>query len=172
MCETASREDGATQESLLITIEQWRGALPLNAVQEVVSAVAITPLSGARGPVLGYVDVRGDICPVIDARRILGLRRRALRPSDRMVVLGLGRSRLIIPVDEASRVCRVRVIESGATEAVPPDQLGGPAGLRAASIDEPSGEIVVLVDPVAVFGRFARGRLTTTPTGVGSAASG
>ncbi len=174
MSETASREDGATQESLLITIEQWRGALPLDAVEEVVSAVAITPLSGARGPVLGYVDVRGDICPVIDARRILGLRRRALRPGDRMVILGLGPNRLIIPVDEASRVCHVRVIEGGATDAVPPDRPGGPAGLRAASIDEPSGEIVALVDPVAVFGRFARERPTATATAteVGSAASG
>lgn len=158
MSEAAVRGDTATIPSLLVRIEQWRGALPLEAVKEVVRAVAITPLSGVRGPLLGYVDVRGQACPVVDARRVFHLRRRALRPSDRMVILGVGAERLIIAVDEASRVGTVRVADDVPPEAVAPAPSRMSGGLRAAHVDEPGGDIVALVDPVIVFWRFASGR--------------
>jgi purine-binding chemotaxis protein CheW len=169
MSETAVRRGSATGLSLLVRIEQWRGALPLEAVDEVVRAVAITPLRGARGPLLGYVDVRGDVRPVVDARRVFHLPRRAQRPSDRMVILSVGSDRLVIPVDEASRVGTVRVADDVPTEAVAPDPSRTAAGLRAARLDEPGGDIVALVDPVMVFGRFASGRSTATTTEAGSA---
>ena len=146
--------------------------MPLDALEEVVRAVAITPLSGARGPLLGYVDVRGELCPVLDTRRIFHLPQRAILPSDRMVILRLGPDRLIVPVDEAGRVCPVRVIEDMSPEAVAPGPSREPAGLRAASIDEPDGEIVALVDPIVVFGRFASGRTRSMATEVGLAPGG
>lgn len=158
--------------SLLVRIEQWLGALPLDTLEEVVRAVSITQLSGVRGSLLGYVDVRGEICPVLDTRRVFHLPRRAILPSDRMVILRLGQDRLIVPVDEAGRVCSVRPIEAGSPELVGSDQSREMAGVRAASIDEPDGEIVALVDPVAVFGRFASGRPRATATHVGPAAAG
>lgn len=168
MSEAAVRGDTATILSLLVRIEQWRGALPLEAVKEVVRAVAITPLSGVRGPLLGYVDVRGQACPVVDARRVFHLRRRALRPTDRMVILGVGEERLIIPVDEASRVGAVRVADDVSPEAGGPAPSRTSGGLRAARVDEPGGDIVTLVDPVTVFGRFAPRRSTATATEAGS----
>ena len=172
MRETVVRDARPLGPSLLVRIGQWRGALPLDAVVEVVRAVAITPLSGVRSPLLGYVDVRGDLCPVVDARRILRLPRRAVQPDDRMVILGFGPDRLIVPVDEAGRVCAVRVRDDVPAETVAPDRSGEVVGLRAASIDEPGGEIVALVDPVAVFGRFARGRPVATATDVGPGPGG
>lgn len=168
MSEPTVRSDTTDSLSLLIRIEQWRGALPLEAVEEVVRAVAITPLSGVRGPLLGYVDVRGRACPVVDARRVLHLPRRALRPSDRMVILGVGAERLIIAVDDASRVGTVRVAEDVPPEAVAPAPSRMSGGLRAARVDEPGGDIVALVDPVIVFGRFASGRSTAIAAEGGS----
>jgi chemotaxis signal transduction protein len=169
MGDSVDRSEDVAAPVLLVRIEQWRGALPLEAVREVVRAVAVTPLSGRRGPLLGYVDVRGDVCPVVDARRIFGLRGRALRPSDRMVILGVGTDRLIIPVDEAGRVSTVRIAEDVTPEAVAPDPSRESTGLRAARVDEPGGEILALVDPVAVFGHLASGRTPVTPTEGGSA---
>lgn len=37
---------------MLCRIEQWRGGLPLDALEEVARAVSITQLSGARGSLL------------------------------------------------------------------------------------------------------------------------
>jgi hypothetical protein len=75
-----------------------------------------------------------------------------------MVILSVGSDRLIIPVDEASRVRAVRVADDVPTEAVTADPSRTPAGLRAARVDEFDGDIVALVDPITVFGRFARAR--------------
>ena len=171
MGDSVDRAEDVATPALLVRIEQWRGALPLEAVREVVRAVAVTPLSGRRGALLGYVDVRGDVCPVVDARRIFGLRGRALRPSDRMVILGVGLDRFIIVVDEAGRVSTVRVVEDVPSASVAPVPSRTPTGLCAARIDEPEGEIVALVDPAIVFGRFAPGRslATATATAAGSA---
>ena len=136
--ETTIRGEGATMLSLLVRIEQWRGALPLDALEEVVRAVSITQLSGARGSWLGYVDVRGELCRVVDARRVFHLPRRAILPSDRMVILRFGPHRLIVPVDEAGRVCLVRVIEDMLPEAVAPGPLTPARGSRWTSEDLPS----------------------------------
>lgn len=146
--------------------------MPLDALEEVVRAVSITQMSGARGSLLGYVDVRGELCPVLDTRRVFHLPRRAILPSDRMVIIRLGPGRLVVPVDEAGRVCSVQPIEAGSPEPVGGDQSRELSGVRAASIDEPDGEIVALVDPVVVFGRFASGRPRATATQVGPAAAG
>lgn len=162
------RTADVTALSLLVRIERWRGALPLEAVQEVVRAVAVTPLSGRRGSLLGYVDLRGELCPVVDARRIFHLRGRALRPSDRMVVLAVGTDRLIVPVDEVGRVSTVRIAEDVGPEAVAPDPSRELTGLRAARVDEPGGEVLALVDPLAVFGHFAPARMSATVTEGGS----
>lgn len=170
MSYSVDRSEEAAKPALLVRIGQWRGALPLEAVQEVVRAVAVTPLSGRRGLLLGYVDVRGDVCPVVDARRIFRLRGRELRPTDRMVILGVGTDRLVIPVDEAGRVSTVRMAEDVAPEAVAPNPSRESTGLRAARVDEPGGEILALVDPVAVFGHLASGRMPVTATEGGSAA--
>lgn len=169
MEESPGRGVGASTRSLLIRIEQWRGAMPLEVIEEVVRAVAVTPLSGVRSPLLGYVDVRGELCPVVDTRRLFHLRRRPLRPSDRMVVLRVGQQRLIVPVDEAGRVATVRVMEGVPPETIAPGRSGGLPGLRAASVDELGGDIVALIDPVAVFGGFARGIPLATATQVGVA---
>lgn len=132
--------------------------MPLEVIDEVVRAVAVTALSGMRGPLLGYVDLRGELCPVVDTRRLFHLQRRPLRPSDRMVVLRAGLQRLIVPVDEAGQVAAVRIMDDVPPETVSPGRSGGLPGLRAASIDELGGEIVALLDPAVVFGGFARGR--------------
>jgi hypothetical protein len=75
-----------------------------------------------------------------------------------MVILSVGSDRLVIPVDEASRVGTVRVADDVPTEAVAPDPSRTPPGLRAARVDERDGDIVALVDPITAFGRFARVR--------------
>lgn len=49
-------------------VEARELASPLGAIREVVRAAGIEPLSGARGPVTGVLELRGLPVPVVDLR--------------------------------------------------------------------------------------------------------
>ena len=97
------------------TIDDRRLALRSAAVQEVLRAVAITPLPGAPTAIEGIIDVRGAIVPVYDLRRRLGLPAREVHPDDHMVVSRAGPRGLA-----ALRVTRVLELQ-GIDEAEVPD---------------------------------------------------
>lgn len=64
-------------------------ALPLQAVERVVRAVAVHPAPAQAGCLLGAIDVAGELVPVYDLRKLLGLPARGLplHLSDRIVLL-------------------------------------------------------------------------------------
>ena len=51
---------------LAFSLDHWRCALPLSAVERSYRAVAVTPLPEAPEKVLGIVNVHGIVHPVID----------------------------------------------------------------------------------------------------------
>ena len=63
-------------------------ALPLACVERVVRAVAVQPVPAAGGCLLGTLDVGGELRPLYDTRKLLGLPARAPHPDDRMVLVG------------------------------------------------------------------------------------
>lgn len=62
-------------------------ALPLERAVEVVRAVAVTPLARAPLVVMGVINVRGEVVPVLDVRRRFGLPEKPLALSDRFVLI-------------------------------------------------------------------------------------
>lgn len=50
-----------------------RYGLPIDRVREIQKIVAFAEVPDENGTVLGMVDVRGEIVPVIDIRRLIGL---------------------------------------------------------------------------------------------------
>lgn len=71
---------------LVITLDGRRYALPLPVVERVVRAVAITPLPNAPDIVLGVVNIRGRVIPVINMRRRFHLPEREVALTDQLVV--------------------------------------------------------------------------------------
>jgi purine-binding chemotaxis protein CheW len=59
-------------QALLLPVGADRYALELTAIREVVLAPAVTPLPGAPGAVLGVLNLRGDVVPVLDTAALLG----------------------------------------------------------------------------------------------------
>ena len=79
---------------LLLPVRQDLYALPVDAVGEVLEldpATSLTALPGAAGAMLGLVNVRGQVLPVLDTAALLGLA--PLRPEERkaMVVVRVAR---------------------------------------------------------------------------------
>ncbi|MBT0959559.1 chemotaxis protein CheW [Denitromonas iodatirespirans] len=73
--------------------------LPLGAVHRALAAVAPRPLPAAPDIVCGIINVQGDIVPVIDMRRRLGLPEREIDPADRLLIVHTRRRTLALIVD-------------------------------------------------------------------------
>ena len=65
----------ASTSVILLGVGEREFALPLGCVVEVVRMAALTPAPGAPGHVLGLLDLRGRVVPVIDLRPSWGCRR-------------------------------------------------------------------------------------------------
>ena len=106
---------------LAFSLDHWRCALPLSAVERSYRAVAVTPLPEAPEKVLGIVNVHGIVHPVIDLRRCFGLPSRPISPADHLVLGNTARRRVGLMVDSVSGVIVCRKAEIVAADTVLPD---------------------------------------------------
>jgi purine-binding chemotaxis protein CheW len=104
-----------SQSALVFAIEGQRFALRLNVVQRVVRAVEITPLPRAPEVVFGVINFEGQIIPVMNTRRRLGLAGRDVQPDDHFVIARTGTRTVALVVDEVCDV--VPVPENAVTGA-------------------------------------------------------
>jgi purine-binding chemotaxis protein CheW len=61
---------------VVVRLQGIEHALPVEHVVEVLRMVAITPLAEAPPWLLGVIDLRGRVIPVVDMRRRLGMPQR------------------------------------------------------------------------------------------------
>jgi purine-binding chemotaxis protein CheW len=76
-------------------------------VREVVPALPATPVPGAPPYVEGVVRLRGEVVPVLDVRKRLGLEARSATRKTRFLVVNVGGRPVALVVDEAGEVVRV-----------------------------------------------------------------
>ena len=76
----------ATNQLLVFTLDGYRYALYLSAVERVFRAVEITPMPKAPEVVLGIVNVHGRIVPVVNLRRRFRLLEREIDPSNQLIL--------------------------------------------------------------------------------------
>ena len=74
LAERVAEDLGRAAPSSLLTFRlgQERLAVPLTAVSEVLPLVGCVPVPGAPHEILGVINVRGEILPVVDLWRALG----------------------------------------------------------------------------------------------------
>lgn len=84
---------------LIGVVAQTRVAIPLDRVERVEAAVAVTPLAGAPHGVLGVIDYHGSVLPVYSGRARLGQPAAPIHPDMYFVLLETPRRRLALCVD-------------------------------------------------------------------------
>lgn len=77
-------------------------ALHLSVVEKVVRAAEITPLPKAPEIVLGVINVRGKIIPVVDVRRRFRLPEREIEPDDRFIIAHTARRQVALSADSVT----------------------------------------------------------------------
>jgi purine-binding chemotaxis protein CheW len=110
---TTAGRDGAgdlddTLELVSFAVEGQEYALPIDQVQEIVQApasVSHVPNAGSR--VLGVIDLRGRLLPVVSLRRVFGLPETPLEPRNRIVVVAVDGGVVGVVMDTVREVLRV-----------------------------------------------------------------
>jgi purine-binding chemotaxis protein CheW len=92
---------------VVFTLDTQRYAVPLSAVERVVCMVEITAVPQAPQIVLGVINARGRIIPVVDIRRRFRLPTREPRPSDHLLIARTSKRRVALAVDAVSEVVRL-----------------------------------------------------------------
>jgi purine-binding chemotaxis protein CheW len=108
VADEAEDELADTLELVSFAVDGQEYALPINQVQEIVQApesVSRVPNAGER--VLGVMDLRGRLLPVLSMRRVFGLAVTDLEPQNRIVVVSLDHAVVGVVMDTVREVLRV-----------------------------------------------------------------
>ena len=129
-------------------------ALEIMGIREILRLQPVTPIPDAPSTVIGIINVRGELLPVMDMRKLFAVSgEEAVKREMRIVVGGRAGSRFGMMVDSVLEVVTLSVDE---IEPAPTDEADGPVlGIFKRPGDE-DGKIVILLKTGAV-GRFARG---------------
>ncbi|MCV2354456.1 chemotaxis protein CheW [Paucibacter sp. B2R-40] len=91
-------------EVLSFHLGQEEYGIPLNCVQEIRSFQAPTRLAGASAEVLGVLDLRGEVLPVIDLRRCFHMPSAEVTAATVTIVVNLSHRSVGIVVDNVNEV--------------------------------------------------------------------
>jgi len=111
---------GANMMLLVFTLDDWRCALELSTVERAYRAVAVTPLPDAPDIVLGVINVRGAILPVVNIRRRFRLAEKELTPNDKFIVAHAADRLLVLVVDTVSGVIECPARDMTSASAILP----------------------------------------------------
>ncbi len=89
---------------LIFSIDDKKLAIELELIEQVYSAVEVTPLVGAPDTILGLINVHGAIIVVLNVRKKLGLRERSIELSDQILIANVDERQLALLVDEVVEV--------------------------------------------------------------------
>ncbi|MBP1473402.1 purine-binding chemotaxis protein CheW [Frateuria sp. MAH-13] len=131
------------QHWLTFQLDGQAYAAPLTQVSEVIRIGEVTPVPGAASDLLGIRHLRGQVVPVLDGRRRLGLPSRD----------GDSDSVRVVMLNHASHAVGLRVDAVGELLLPGNDAIAPPPPGRAARVDDPvigvlpwKGGFVALLD--------------------------
>jgi purine-binding chemotaxis protein CheW len=137
-----SADAAGPTEALAFLLDGQEYGIALGCVQEIRSYQPPTRLAGATDDVLGVIDLRGEIVPLIDLRRRLGLPIAEFGASTVVIVISLGDRRVGIVVDGVDDVLALTPQHVRAMPAM----RGGPDQRHLVAIASLDERRVVLMD--------------------------
>ena len=102
--ETTAAQRVPTWAALTFRIGDERFCLPTAAVVEVLRYAGCTPIPGARSELLGVVNIRGNVCAVLELAQLMELPQCGDRPAGNVVLVRNGGIEVGLRVDEVDRI--------------------------------------------------------------------
>lgn len=92
------------QRVVAFYLADQRYAMPIERVQEIQQIVAFSEVPGGGGGVVGMVNLRGNVIPAVDLRRIVGLPPQEYTLETPMIICRISGQFIAIVVDEVQDV--------------------------------------------------------------------
>ncbi len=105
-------QDTQTDMFLIAAVGQKTCALPVNSVIRCTRAAAIETVPGNAGDTLGVLDVHGEVLPVLNLHRILGVPTPSLSPDQRFIIVEHSNRRVVFVADGIRGVTRVEGVSA------------------------------------------------------------
>ncbi len=148
-----SRRSAATEVGqdlrpvMVLGIGAERYAVELRDVEEVLPQVRVTPVPGAAAVVAGVINVHGDIRPVMDLRRLLGMDGVASGARPRVIVLCKEGRRMGLQIDSVEQIRWI-----GSQELESDENSGRPRHITGSTKD-----LLMLMNTEAIFAELQIG---------------
>ena len=127
----------ANNELVVFALGERMVGVPASTVRELVRAVAVTELPGAPTGVVGVIDLRGTLIPVVDLSLRLGLTPRGIRASDQLLICDVTVGPLAVRAD------RVIELRTASSETVP---LGAESDPIVRSLARTADGVIVIAE--------------------------
>lgn len=122
--------------------------LHISEVREVLRIAAVTPLPKAPPFVEGVINLRGDVTPIIDMRKRLGLEPGAYTFSNRILITMLKGHTVGLIVDEVSGVAEIGPTGMGID---PSESLCMNLHPYVSRVVREGDQLVMVIDPAAIL---------------------
>lgn len=122
-------------------------ALDIMRIDEILQPHPTTRVVGAPEWVMGVINLRGTIVPVVNLRQRLGSGPVSTKLKPRFIVCRIGRRRAALAVDGVTEVVRVRLDELKPA----PTMVGGAHSKYVAGVFGPPDRLRLLLDIKALF---------------------
>ncbi len=101
----------AKNQIVAFTLDDQNFGLSLSSVERIVRAVEITPLPDSPSQILGIINVEGQVMPVLNTRKWLGLPEREIELQDVFVIVSVNGHSMALVADEVKPVTEVPLDE-------------------------------------------------------------
>lgn len=93
---------------LIYVIDEQHYGIELEKIKSAVLAVEITPLPNSPAHILGAINVRGQVTPVVNTRHLLGLPDRQLSTADQFLLCDINAMPMAFWVDNIKDVKHIK----------------------------------------------------------------
>ncbi|MGD7043497.1 chemotaxis protein [Jeotgalibacillus proteolyticus] len=101
-------ESGTNElEIIEFEINQNRYGINVIKVKEIIQPAAVTPIPHAHPFVMGIIQLRGEVLPVVDIRKVLGAPLQKTMPQQKFIVSEFNQQKIVFQVDNVSMIHRI-----------------------------------------------------------------
>lgn len=125
-----------------VGVEEY--AIPILKVNEIIrlKGINITQVPNTQKQIVGIINLRGEVVPIIDLMLRFGVPEKKLESNDRIIIVNIEDKNIGLLVDSVSEVAEIE----GANIVPPPDQISGIDSRYITGIAKYHDRIFVVLD--------------------------